>query len=46
MGEIILSGARYKLAWWQILPVGISLGILAFSFIGIADEIKGRFLKG
>jgi len=46
MGGIIIRGANYRLSWWQVVPIGIALGLLAFSFLSIANEIEKRFLKG
>ncbi|NJE05612.1 ABC transporter permease [Thermococcus sp. M36] len=45
MSQSIRENTVYRLSWWHILPVGISIGLMALSFVAIARDIERRFLE-
>ncbi|AEK73190.1 ABC-type transport system, permease component [Thermococcus sp. 4557] len=45
MSQTIREGATYRLAWWQVVPVGVSIGLLALSFVSLSRRIEEEFLK-
>ncbi|MCD6525294.1 MAG: ABC transporter permease [Thermococcus sp.] len=47
MSQTVIMGSlyAYRFNWWQVLPVGISIGVLAISFMLVATWIEEEFIK-
>ena len=45
MSQTLIYNAEYQFLWWQVLPIGVSMGLLAVSFVVIANWIEEEFIK-
>ncbi|ASJ01915.1 peptide ABC transporter permease [Thermococcus profundus] len=45
MSQTIVYNAEYQFLWWQVLPIGVSIGLLALAFVAIANWIEEEFIK-
>ncbi|WP_297062079.1 ABC transporter permease subunit [Thermococcus sp.] len=46
MSTPLMAGiAKYVPYWWQIVPLGISLGAIAYAFIDLGKTIERKFLE-
>ncbi|HHI00029.1 MAG TPA: ABC transporter permease [Thermococcus litoralis] len=47
MSQTVVMGATYtyRFNWWQVLPVGISIGVLSISFTLLATWIEEEFVR-
>ncbi|EEB73514.1 ABC transporter permease subunit [Thermococcus sp. AM4] len=45
MSQTIVYNAQYQFLWWLVLPIGVSMGLLAISFVVIANWIEEEFIK-
>ncbi|ASJ01593.1 ABC transporter permease subunit [Thermococcus gorgonarius] len=45
MSQTIVYNAKYQFLWWQVLPIGVSMGLLALSFVAVANWIEDEFIK-
>ncbi|CAI1492516.1 ABC-type dipeptide/oligopeptide/nickel transport systems, permease components [Thermococcus nautili] len=46
MSTPLMAGiAKYVPYWWQIVPLGLSLGLIAYAFIDLGRFVEARFLK-
>jgi len=46
MSTPLMAGiAKYVPYWWQIVPLGLSLGLIAYAFIDLGRFVEKRFLE-
>ena len=45
MSQTIVYNAQYQFLWWLVLPIGVSMALLAISFVVIANWIEEEFIK-
>jgi len=44
MSQTLRTYGKYTLAWWQVVPVGTAIGLIALGFIWLTKEIEDQFL--
>ncbi len=44
MSQTLRTYGKYTLAWWQVVPVGTAIELIALGFIWLTKEIEDEFL--
>ncbi|NJF25035.1 ABC transporter permease [Thermococcus sp. Bubb.Bath] len=45
MSQTLRTYGKFTMAWWQVVPVGTAIGLIALGFVWLTKEIEYEFLR-
>jgi peptide/nickel transport system permease protein len=45
MSQTLRTYGKFTMAWWQVVPIGTAIGLIALGFVWFTKEIEDEFLR-